>query len=86
MSNKPSSNRDDRMKKLICLFSLATFLGVLASGCTSFPAYERTIIKVYDADMNLKEIHEIERISQQDPIDRTLHPELQKQTYSLPKK
>ena len=56
---------------------------MMLSGCTT-PVYERTIVRIYDADMKLKEIHEIERITQQDPQERSLHPELQKQNYKLP--
>ena len=67
------------MKKLFILSAVA--MAVILSGCTSFPTYERTVIRIYDADMNLKEVQEIEHISQMDPIDRPLHPELKKQTY-----
>ena len=65
---------------------LMALLCVVLSGCTSFQTYERTIVRIYDADMNLKEIREIEHISQPDPVERPMHPELKKQTYQLPQK
>ena len=64
-------------------FAVLAIMILMLIGCTT-PVYERTIVRIYDADMKLKEIHEIERISQQDPTERPLHPELQKQNYALP--
>ena len=76
---------DFRSLKTIGAIFLIAFLSIILSGCTA-PTYGRTIVRVYDADMNLKEIHEIEHIFQQDTVERAMHPELKKQTYQLPQK